>query len=266
MTPASPPSDRRVLAVWALVLGLVSLLPPLALITGPVAVILGLVVLVKRRPGRGMAVVGSIVGALAWVALMAMLLLILMVPFLVFGLADLGPGVLGFDGGVTRQEAVGVYVQRSAFSTESLQLFEDGTYVQTAMVDNDPVPRTNSNRWRFRPRASLLRALAGIPQEASASSRRRGDVELTDAMVVVSPDDDQGRALQTWESVARPGWWKVRPGIQTLVGTRSLGRFGGRAELEQFGLEGVGLYYGKVSRARADGRKRDEASPTEEAG
>ena len=221
----SPPSGTRALAVWVLVLGLVSLLPPLALITGPVADILGLVALVTRRPGRGMAVVGGIIGTLAWVST-----LILILAFLLFQGGDLAAGIIGFESGVTRHEAVGVYVQRSDFATEILQLFEDGTYVQTAIVDNDPVPRTNRNRWRFRP-----------------NNGSRGDVELTDAMVAISPNDNQGRADQTWETLARPEWWEPRPGVQPLIGTKSFGRFGGRIGLEQLELVGVGLYFTKVS-------------------
>ena len=214
-TPASPPSDRRALAVWALVLGLVSLLPPLALITGPVAVILGLVVLVRRRPGRGMALAGGTIGALSWVALSLILILIVIVAIFGWGFGGLGVIVFGFEGGVTRQEAVGVFVQRHRFATEILQLRDDGTYVQTVKVDNDAVPRTNQNRWRF------------VPTRGN-----QGDVELIDPMLVAYHMDSRGRDVPRWDEVARPGWWEPFSITFQLLGTKTWGRFGGGVELE----------------------------------
>ena len=63
----TPPSGSSALAVWSLVLGIISfVLLPLALLVGPVGAILGIVSLAKHRPGQGMAIAGLILGVLTW--------------------------------------------------------------------------------------------------------------------------------------------------------------------------------------------------------
>lgn len=227
LTCAPPPArlgGSSAVAVWAAALGVASLLPPLALITGPIAVTLGTVSLVERCPRRAMSVVGIVIGGLAWFAT-----LMLMLQTFVWGPGPLGAMLIGLEGGVTRKDAVGVYVARYPFATEILQLFEDGTYAQTIVVDYDRVPRYNKNCWSLR----LKRG-------------DRGDVDLKDAIQIASPIDNQGRINPRWGIEApRPGWWEVRPGICTLAGTKGLGRFGGRIALDND--EDAGLIYRKVS-------------------
>lgn len=63
----APPQGSAALSVWALVLACISfVLLPLALLLGPVAIVLAIVSLAKRRPGQGMAVAALIVAVLAW--------------------------------------------------------------------------------------------------------------------------------------------------------------------------------------------------------
>lgn len=64
------PTGSSALAIWALVMGLLSLfLFPTSPITGPLAIIFGAVAISRRRPGQGMSVAGIIMGILALIML-----------------------------------------------------------------------------------------------------------------------------------------------------------------------------------------------------
>ena len=69
--PVSPAEGGSGLATTALVLGLISIfLVPLALVTGPFAVIFGAISLSKRRPGSGMAITGIILATVSWLLML----------------------------------------------------------------------------------------------------------------------------------------------------------------------------------------------------
>lgn len=71
--PVAPPEGSSGLATAALVLGLISIfLFPLALITGPLAVVLGVISLSRRRPGANHATVGIILATLAWLIMLVL--------------------------------------------------------------------------------------------------------------------------------------------------------------------------------------------------
>jgi len=73
------PADGRGkgLAVTALVLGAIGLIPPLGILLGLVAVILGIVSLATRRPGKGMALAGTVLGGIGLVLIPTVALLVL---------------------------------------------------------------------------------------------------------------------------------------------------------------------------------------------
>ena len=71
------------LAITSMVLSIVGLLTVLILIGGPiglVGLILGIVALVKKQPGKGMAIAGVVVGAIATAIGMLILIAFLVVP------------------------------------------------------------------------------------------------------------------------------------------------------------------------------------------
>ncbi len=84
--PAAPVGSSG-LATAALILGLLSLLLPLAAITGPLAVILGAVSLSKRRPGTASATVGIVLGIVCWVLMLFVLPILAAILFPVFARA-----------------------------------------------------------------------------------------------------------------------------------------------------------------------------------
>jgi prepilin-type processing-associated H-X9-DG protein len=61
------PQPGKGLAVAALILGLVGLIPLLGLVPAIVGIVLGIVALAKKRPGKGMAVAGIVTGGLGLV-------------------------------------------------------------------------------------------------------------------------------------------------------------------------------------------------------
>ncbi len=88
-SPASPPEGGSSLATAALVLGLVSIfIFPLALVTGPVAVILGAISLSKRRPGSGLALTGIILAVVSWLLLLVVGPILAAILFPVFSRAQ----------------------------------------------------------------------------------------------------------------------------------------------------------------------------------
>lgn len=64
----APPKRGLWMAVTAFALGILAISHDFALLTGPVAIVLGLVVLITRRPGKWLAIAGLVIGtALLWV-------------------------------------------------------------------------------------------------------------------------------------------------------------------------------------------------------
>jgi serine/threonine protein kinase/HEAT repeat protein len=61
---AAPPKRAKGLAIWALVLGIIGIIPIVGLATGLIALVLGIVALVKQTTSKGMAIAGTILGAL----------------------------------------------------------------------------------------------------------------------------------------------------------------------------------------------------------
>lgn len=84
--PAAPVGSSG-LATAALILGLLSLLLPLAVITGPLAVIFGAISLSKRRPGTASATVGIILGVVCWVLMLFIVPILAAILFPVFAQA-----------------------------------------------------------------------------------------------------------------------------------------------------------------------------------
>jgi serine/threonine protein kinase/HEAT repeat protein len=62
-----PPAGKRAKgwAIWALVLGLIGLIPILGMATGLLGLIFGIVALVKKTTSRGLAIAGTVTGAVA---------------------------------------------------------------------------------------------------------------------------------------------------------------------------------------------------------
>ncbi len=60
--PAAPARGSRAMAGAALGLGIAALIPCLGAVTGIIGIILGIVALVKRKAGQGMAIAGIVVG------------------------------------------------------------------------------------------------------------------------------------------------------------------------------------------------------------
>lgn len=85
LPPAPPaPTGGSGLATAALIMGLLSLLLPLAVITGPLAVIFGAVALSRRRPGAASATVGIILGIVCWVLMLFVVPILAAIFFPVF--------------------------------------------------------------------------------------------------------------------------------------------------------------------------------------
>jgi prepilin-type processing-associated H-X9-DG protein len=86
--PQAPPTPAGSgLATAALIMGLLSLLLPLAAVTGPLAVIFGAVALSKRRPGAAMATVGIILGIVCWILMLFVVPILAAILFPVFARA-----------------------------------------------------------------------------------------------------------------------------------------------------------------------------------
>jgi hypothetical protein len=66
--PQTVAQPGKGLAVAALILGLVGLIPMLGFIPAILGIILGIVVMSKKRPGKGMAIAGIVLGAVGLVA------------------------------------------------------------------------------------------------------------------------------------------------------------------------------------------------------
>jgi prepilin-type processing-associated H-X9-DG protein len=63
------PQPGKGLAVAALILGLVGLIPLLGLVPAIIGIILGIVALAKKRPGKGMAITGIVAGAIGFIVM-----------------------------------------------------------------------------------------------------------------------------------------------------------------------------------------------------
>ena len=66
-TPPTIPttSGGKALAIWALVLGIIGIIPVLGLGTGLIALVLGILALVKQTRKKGLAIAGTVLGGLA---------------------------------------------------------------------------------------------------------------------------------------------------------------------------------------------------------
>jgi hypothetical protein len=66
---SAPPAGSSALATWALITGILGLLPLVDLLAAPLAIIFGAVSMARRRPGQGMAVAGLIMGVVGIIML-----------------------------------------------------------------------------------------------------------------------------------------------------------------------------------------------------
>lgn len=63
--PVMEPPRAKGLAIWALVLGIIGIIPVIGLATGLIALALGITALVKKTTSKGLAISGTVLGALA---------------------------------------------------------------------------------------------------------------------------------------------------------------------------------------------------------
>ncbi len=63
LAPALAVSRHKGLAIWALVLGIIGIIPVVGLATGLIALVLGIVALVKQTTSKGLAIAGTVLGA-----------------------------------------------------------------------------------------------------------------------------------------------------------------------------------------------------------
>ena len=101
--------------------------------------------------------------------------------------------ISGCSSKVSFDEVIGNYKLHYPYATEELQLYRDGTYLQTVLIDGETIPKTNKGRWEFWVKES--------------------EVVLNDAMIV---DDFFGHLKRDY--------WKIEPGLWNLSAKKTFGK------------------------------------------
>ncbi len=103
--PTIPPKRAGALAIWALVLGIIGIVPVFGLATGVIGLALGITALVKQTTSKGIAIAGTVLGGIA--TLMIPLHLAMLTP--IFYAAKFGAGTAVC---LTNLKAIGVGIEQ----------------------------------------------------------------------------------------------------------------------------------------------------------